>query len=287
MKNNITIIYKMPQQLDLSGIFHIQKDYISGINTSDPLLKSKITNIQSQLDKLSSDFKDSTASTNATLDHQQDMLNIVDTEKQRLLLKKEQIDTSIDGKKRGVLLNDSYRQRFEQYTKIIIIIIFTLAIFVLILMIGRNFPFIPSFVLDLLSIILFIVCFFSVYFTLVDIYSRDRLNYNELNLTGPSILTPAEIEKKNKEEGKAGNLLGSINIGTCVGQGCCSDGAIWDGSNNVCLSETAYLKKYGSINSLATPAQRDSEQFSTMSFGINTNFVQPNSPNEYIGYSKI
>jgi hypothetical protein len=277
----------MPQQLDLSGIFHIQKDYISGISTTDPTLKSKVKDIQTQLDKLNKNFKDSTASTNVILDNQQDMLNIVDTEKQRLLMKKEQIDTSLEGKKRGVLLNDSYRQRFEQYTKIIIIIIFTLAIFIAFLMIGRNFPFIPSFVLDLLSIILFIVCFFSVYFSLVDIYKRDKLNYNELDLQGPSILTPAEIEKKNKEEGKAGNLLGSINIGSCVGQACCSEGAKWDSSNNFCISETAYLRKYGSIDSLATPSQYDSEQFSTMSFVMNSNMVKPNSPNEYIGYSKI
>ena len=143
----------MPQQLDLSGIFHIQKDYISGINTNDPTLISKVAAIQSQLDKLNNDFKSSTDSTYSVLERQQDMLNIVDTEKQRLLMKKDQIDTSIEGKKRGVLLNDSYRQRFEQYTRIIIIIIFTLAIFIVILMIGRNFPFIPEFVLDLLSML--------------------------------------------------------------------------------------------------------------------------------------
>jgi hypothetical protein len=208
-----------------------------------------------------------------------------DKEKQRLLLKKEQIDTSLDGKKRGVLLNDSYRQRFEQYTRIIIIIVFTLAIFIGILIIGRNFPMIPSFIIDIISIILFIVCFFSVYFSLVDIYKRDKLNYNELDLQGPNILTPAEIEKKTKQEAKAGNLLGSINLGSCIGQSCCSEGAKWDSSNNFCISETVYLNRYGSIDSLTTPARR--EQFSTMSVIMNNNLIQPNSPNEFIGYSKI
>jgi hypothetical protein len=275
------------QQIDLSGIFHIQKDYISGIDTNDPTLKQKVSGIQSQLDKLNTNFKDSTASTNAVLDHQQDMMNIVDTEKQRLLLKKEQIDTSFEGKRRGILLNDSYRQRFEQYTKIIIIVVFTLAIFIGVLIIGRNFPIIPSFVIDLISIILFIVCFFSVYFSLVDIYKRDKLNYNELDLQGPNILTPAEIEKKSKEAGKSGNLIGTINIGSCVGQACCSDGAKWDSSNNYCISESVYLNRYGSVDTLVTPAQSDSEQFSTLSVLLNNNFIQPNSPNEYTGYSKI
>ena len=275
------------QQIDLSGIFHIQKDYISGIDTNDPTLKQKVAGIQSQLDKLHTNFKDSTASTNAVLDHQNDVMNIVDTEKQRLLSKKEQIDTSFEGKKRGILLNDSYRQRFEQYTKIIIIVVFTLAIFIGILILGRNFPIIPSFILDLLSIILFIVCFFSVYFSLVDIYKRDKLNYNELDLQGPNILTPAEIEKKAKEEGKAGNLIGTINTGSCVGIACCSDGAKWDSNNHYCISESIYLNRYGSIDTLATPAQSDSEQFSTLSFIVNNAFIQPNSPNEYIGYSKI
>jgi len=276
----------MPQQqIDLSGIFHIQKDYVSGIDTTDPTLRQKVSGIQSQLDKLHTDFKDSTTSTNTVLDHQQDMMNIVDTEKQRLLLKKEQIDTSFEGKKRGILLNDSYRQRFEQYTKIIVIIVFTLAIFIGILILGRNFPIIPSFVIDLLSIILFIVCFFSVYFSLIDIYKRDKLNYNELDLQGPNILTPEEIEKKSKDAGKTGNLIGTINTGSCVGQECCSDGAKWDSSHNYCISESIYLNRYGSIDTLATPARR--EQFSTMSIILNNNFIQPNSPNEYIGYSKI
>ena len=277
----------MTQQLDLSGIFHIQKDYISGIDTNDPTLRNKVAAIQSQLDKLNNDFKSSTDSTYSVLERQQDMLNIVDTEKQRLLMKKDQIDTSIEGKKRGVLLNDSYRQRFEQYTRIIIIIIFTLAIFIVILMIGRNFPFIPGFVLDLLSMLLFIACFFIVYFAIVDIYKRDKINYNELDLQGPNILTPAEIEKKAEKESKAGNLLGTIDIGSCIGQACCSEGAKWDSNNNSCISETVYLNKYGSIDGLATPAQSDSEQFSTMSFIMKKDLIQPNSPNEFIGYSKI
>jgi hypothetical protein len=124
-------------------------------------------------------------------------------------------------------------------------------------------------------------------FSLVYIYKRDKLNYNELDLQGPNILTPAEIEKNSKEAGKSGNLIGTINIGSCVGQACCSDGAKWDSSNNYCISESVYLNRYGSIDTLVTPAQSDSEQFSTISNILNNNFIQPNSPNEYTGYSKI
>ena len=108
-----------------------------------------------------------------------------------------------------------------------------------------------------------------------------------MDLQGPNILTPAEIEKKAKEESKAGNLLGTINLGSCIGQSCCSEGAKWDSSNNFCISETVYLNKYGSIDGLAISAASDSEQFSTMSFIMKKDLIQPNSPNEFIGYSKI
>jgi hypothetical protein len=33
--------------------------------------------------------------------------------------------------------------------------------------------------------------------------------------------------------------LGSLNLGSCVGSACCSDGTTWDASSNTCISAPA------------------------------------------------
>ena len=89
--------------IDLSGAIHAQSNYLTTISTqtNDPDLKSKITNVQSSLDQLNTDFTQANASSSAVLDHQQKMVDIVDTEKSRLLQKKQTIDNALDGRRSG------------------------------------------------------------------------------------------------------------------------------------------------------------------------------------------
>jgi hypothetical protein len=205
------------------------------------------------------------------------MADIVDTEKNRLLLKKQNVDNALEGRKRAALLNDSYRQRYAEYTKMIIVVVFTLVIFVALTLLGRYVTIIPSFIIELLCIITIAIGLFMCYFIYLDIAGRDKLNYNEINLDGPSILTPNQIAQNQKTQAAAGNLLGTIKLQGCIGNDCCSTGTVWDASNSVCIVGTG-------TSGSTVPGSR---AFSTMSIFYATNGVTPNSPNEFENYMVV
>jgi hypothetical protein len=276
---------------DVSGIFQVQQSYyspiLSGVN--DPSMNSNINSVQSQLDNLNNGFQQANVSTTQVLTHQKDMINIVDTEKKRLLAKKQNIDHALEEKKRAIELNDSYRQRYEIYIKMVIIITFGLAILFGIQLLGNYFPVIPSFVISLFAAIDILIVLFMCYFLYLDIQRRDPLHFNELNLSGPVISTSNQVKTSTEKAKVSGDLLGSINLGQCVGVACCSDGTVWDASNSYCVPGT--LDASGNVVT-SSPVSTLKSGFTTISLAskigdLNRGFVQPSSPNEFEHYSKI
>ena len=284
---------------DVSGIFQVQQSYytpiLSGIN--DPSLNSNVNSVQSQLDNLNKGFQQANVSTTQVLTHQNDMINIVDTEKNRLLMKKQNIDNALVEKTRAVELNDSYRQRYEMYIKMVVIVVFGLAILFTIQLIGKYVPVIPSFIISLLVAIDILVVIFMCYFIYLDIQKRDPLHFNELNLSGPAVLTSDQIKDSTAKAQSSGDLLGSINLGQCIGVSCCSTGTVWDASNSYCVPGTTDASGntvFGSVSATTsttgtTPARSG---FTTISVAyktgdLNKGFVKPLSPNEFEQYSKV
>ena len=270
---------------DLSGIFQVQQSYytpiLSGIN--DPSLNSNVNSVQTQLDNLNKGFQQANVSTTQVLTHQNDMINIVDTEKNRLLMKKQNIDNALVEKTRAIELNDSYRQRYEMYIKMVVVVVFGLAILFTIQLIGKYVPVIPSFLISLLIAIDILVVIFICYFIYLDIQKRDPLHFNELNLSGPAILSPDQIKDSTAKAQASGDLLGSINLGQCIGVSCCSDGTVWDASNSYCVPGTT---------SSTGASEAAKSGFTTISVAYKTgdlkkDFVKPLSPNEFEQYSKV
>lgn len=270
---------------DLSGIFQVQQSYytpiLAGIN--DPSLNSNVNSVQSQLDNLNKGFQQANVSTTQVLTHQNDMINIVDTEKNRLLMKKQNIDNALVEKTRAIELNDSYRQRYEMYVKMVVVVVFGLAILFTIQLIGKYVPVIPSFLISLLIAIDILVVIFICYFIYLDIQKRDPLHFNELNLSGPAILSPDQIKDSTAKAQASGDLLGSINLGQCIGVSCCSDGTVWDAGNSYCVPGTT---------SSTGASEAAKSGFTTISVAykigdLKKDFVKPLSPNEFEQYSKV
>lgn len=276
--------------IDLSGIFQAQKNYLTGLSvqSSDTNLNGKVKTLQTQLDKINSNFTDSNTSSSQVLDHQQKMIDIVDTEKNRLLQKKQNIDSALESRKRAALLNESYRQRYYQYIRMIIVVIVTLVIYVALVFLSRAFSFIPSFVFDIIYVILFAAGFFICYYIYLDINSRDKMYFDQIDLDGPSILTPDQISKKKNAAGKAGDLLGSITLTGCVGNDCCSTGTVWDVSGGVCVVQSDIQTAISSAAAAATSAAASTgtrSGFTNISaIDSITRNVKPNSPNEFKDY---
>jgi len=155
------------------------------------------------------------------------------------------------------------------------IIVLCLLIFIGLIMLGKFVPVIPSFIIDIACILTIIVGIFATYFIYLDVQSRDKTNFDELDLQNPGLLSTDDIKRKTAAAASNGNLLGSINLGYCIGAACCSDasGTVWDASQSMCVT-----KPTTSFTTMSV-----SQQLGDLS---KTN-ISANTPNEFERYAKI
>jgi hypothetical protein len=213
------------------------------------------------------------------------MLHIVNTEKNRLDQKKQTINNALDGQKRLIALNDSYRLRNNDYTSILVSVVICLTVLISLSILRRNFPIIPSLLIDIIYILAISVTLYICYNKYLDIINRDRIYYNEINLDGPNILTPEQIAKQTADaqqkakNSSAANLLSTINVGGCIGPLCCSGESYWNPDLAICTTGnlkagfTTLNLAYGNGELLLKPTTTDT--------------ILPNSPSEFDRYYKV
>ena len=277
---------------DLKGLVALQKNYLDILDSkqSDPEFTNKIDDLQTQLENAHKSFKDANVSSNNVLTHQKDVTNIVDTEKDRLLRKKQSIDNALVGKKRAIELNDSYQKKQAEYNKIKYAWVMALAISVILVISKKKFEFLPSFMFDVLTILVLFGASIYTISILIEVSRREKINFNKLDLPDPAARTAAELQAAAKaasnEEG--GDLLGGMNLYGCVGSYCCSPGTKWENDISKCVHDDNYT---GTGTGSDAVGQQPFTTMPIAQYGnkrrININNVKENYANEYDNYSKV
>jgi len=271
---------------DLNGLVALQKEYLKILENkeNDPTLTTKITQLQTELESAYASLETANVSSNNVLTHQEDVSDIVNTEKDRLLLKKQSIDNALVGKKRAIELNDSYQKKQAEYNKIKYAWVIALAVSVILVISKKKFVFLPSFMFDLFTILVLFGASIYTISILIEVSRREKINFNKLDLPDPAARTAAELQSAakaaSKEEG--GDLLGGMNLYGCVGSYCCSPGTKWENDISKCVHDDEY------------EANANQNTFTTMTNTqhinkrrININNVKENYANEYDNYSKV
>jgi hypothetical protein len=253
---------------DLTGLYQIESDYLNSIKGNVNLTdaqKTDIATVQTQLTAVNTAL--GTSTTSALYSQQKNMITILDKEQERLNLKKNKIESALDGKQRILELNESYRARSADYIYLIAFFVVILTIVFGVSQIMKLFD-ISSGVSDLIYIIILTLGIIYIYNKYVEISARDKLYYDKLNLKRPKILSATEIAEqtaRNQEKAEyssVSDLTSTINVGGCIGPLCCSGDTIWDSTNSVCIKGSTFTT-LENINEI----------------------VHPNSPNEFIKYS--
>lgn len=270
--------------IDINGIYDTQKNLLDQIRNQPNIDPQKIKDIQDKLDKANADLSKSKTTSGNLHTEQSKMLNIVNVEKERLEKKKQSIDNALDGQKRLITLNDSYRLRNNDFSYILVAWTLCFTALIALSIIRRNFPIIPSVLIDILFIICLSAAIYVSYTKYLDISNRDRIYYNEINLDSPNILTPEQIAKQTADaqqkakNSSAANLLSTINVGGCVGPLCCSGESYWNPDLAICTTgnvKTGFTTldlAYGNGELLLKPTITDN--------------ILPNGPNEFDRYFK-
>ena len=134
----------MAQLFDLKTFIELQKQYsndLAGIASSSTSSNEAdtraINELGTKLSELDNALNESNVDTNKLLLQQQVVNNILKTEDDRLDHKRANIDNAIDGQKRLMQLNDSYRKRYSAYIRLLLIVISALFIIVVLVSIKK------------------------------------------------------------------------------------------------------------------------------------------------------
>jgi len=238
---------------DLSTIFDIQKNHVVDLSNSYPHtdnasnIVSHVNELQNKLNSLSAQYDNANTASGAVLTEQRDMIDIVNTEHQRLLDKQAIIDEAQAEQERKALLNTTYRKKYAQYSKMTIVFCITLFGIILLTLASRYFTIFPQSLYSFLTACLIAIGIIYILVLYADLSVRDNINYDEI------VIPPPKLDA-------SGNLIGAGNatpsmwdaLNKCKGSECCSPGTKWDADLRLCVSELGVKSQ--------TPAQAPAAQ---------------------------
>jgi len=188
------------------------------------------------LNTLRSSIKTKDKAVSAVLTKQKQVNNILQSEINRLNVKKTQLDDAQKGQMRVLMMNESYRKRQAEYTKLIIAVVFVFALVIVMRYMRVFFNVLPDIVYTLLHILLFASVTIYSMITYVNVNSREKINFDRLDLPAPKIESTKDFDERNTAAKMAGDLLGVSNSNLCKGAACCTANATeWDETTGKCI----------------------------------------------------
>ena len=153
-------------------------------------------------------------------------LAIVKDEKERLLLKKANMDAEANNAERMLLLNQKYRDRQYHYLVIMVLFLIVFGICLGIVVLQKKFGY-SSIFMDVLIVLVIGSGMVTAYFMMSNILTRDPIDFNKVGQNGGNLLDISKLAAlRNTNE----IAIAAANTGsTCKGAACCdSSTSEWD-----------------------------------------------------------
>ena len=193
-----------------------------------------------------------------SLQQQAVAIEIVESELNKAKKRLEILEEEKNNKIRLVEINTYYGDKYAEHAELMKIIIFTL---IPIIIIGflNNKGIIPSIFFNILLVIISGIGAYFFWRRFASIISRDNMNYQEYDWyfdqdgapTRSSVIGSDPWEGDTIDPWKI-----NLNVGSCVGNSCCSDGLIYDTNINKCVLSTRIANdKESFVNQILTKQQ--------------------------------
>jgi len=213
--------------------------YIQQLNNLDPAQQpNKLASFNDDLSGLYTSLTNLNDAQINAISNQDQVVNIVDSEADRLADKKSQIDAASENQKRIIYFNENSRKIYAAYLNITITITIVLAIIWVIRVLNYHFnAFIPIWILNTLIILTISIGLIVIYNYYIGIRSRDNYNFDELRLNPPKFSYSTETESPVISYGASN----ANTLSSCTGSYCCNPpgvgtpGTRWDPSQGVCV----------------------------------------------------
>lgn len=277
--NDIESLQEMEEQL-LNSLetnpnltFQQQEDMITKMNQ----LSNMRINLYQTLSGVNGFYQTALSSSIGTLQEQTSAIAIVENELNRSKERLEVLQQERNNQIRLVEINDYYGDKYAEHSQLMKIVIFTL-IPIIILIFLKNKDILPNFVyIGLLVIITIIGAYFFLY-RFASIITRDNMNYQSYDWYFDPNAAPTGSSSSTDP------WSGSIDLGTCVGEYCCSAGQTYDPSLNQCIGDSTVegFATESMVNKILTKTAGSS---STNPYKVKgTNIVKPKNSESFINY---
>jgi hypothetical protein len=209
-------------------------------------------NLYQTLSGVNTFFQSALSSSVGTLQEQTVAIGIVENELNKAKKQLKALEAEKNNKIRLVEINDYYGDKYAEHSQLMKIIIFTL-VPVIILAILNNKGILPNMIYyGLLAIICIIggYFFWTRYFSII---TRDNMNYQEYDWYFNANSAPTTSSTTTSDP-----WLSNMDLGTCIGQSCCSTGQTWDPTINQCIgtSTVETFMTEGMVEKMLTKTQQ-------------------------------
>lgn len=241
---------------DLSGVFHIQSDYLTDMSNSvtyedvnnAPRLAEYVLKLQEKVKEARNSYTEADTSADSILTEQDKVIGILTEEQKRLDEKAFLIEQAEETERRKALLTESNMLRKAEYTKIILIFIICISIHIVLLLIVKHLvpepidPKLNTFFI-LLHLFNFALWTIVAFYIFVTIQSRSQINFNKLELPPPSTTSsPSTTPSTNS------SLL--KDLGFCYSDSCCGTDTTFDESSGECVANSSTPSNEGFTSDL-------------------------------------
>jgi hypothetical protein len=229
--NDIQALQEMEQQLfnSLESNPSLTSEQQQTIIEKMNQLSTMRINLYGTLSGINNYYQSALDTSTGTLNEQTVAIGIVESElnqaKERLSLLEQEKNNKI----RLVEINTYFGDKYAEHSQLMKIIIFTLIPIIIISLLYTK-GILPNKIYLVLVIIVSIIGGYFFWKRFASIIMRDNMNYQEYNF--PSI--PSSSNPGSSSD----PWFTNANLGTCVGEFCCSPGLVYDSSFNKCIIGT-------------------------------------------------
>jgi hypothetical protein len=231
--NDIQSLQQMEQQLfsNLESNPNLSTKEQQKIIEKMNQLSNMRVNLYQTLSGVNNYFENALNTSIGSLKEQIVAIGIVENELNRAKKRLEILEEEKNNKIRLVEINSYYSDKYAEHSTLMKIIIFTL-IPVLILAFLNNKGLLPNTIYYGLLVIIALIGGYFFWRRMASIWMRDNMNYQEYDWAFDANSAPTGSSSSSDP------WASSINVGTCIGDACCSNGLVYDTSMNQCVPST-------------------------------------------------
>lgn len=164
--------------------------------------------------------------------------DIVTKELNTITTNETEVSNMQTGKTRMNLLNDTYRKRYLDYIKILIVIVIGLALMWIFVML-ESMGFIPNYLNNFIIVAVLSIALIISYNIYANIQTHDLLNYDELSIKSPDLyVAPTGTPVSTTTTVPGGTSSSNVGL-TCTSpptQDMCGSGTVYDMVSKKCVS---------------------------------------------------